>query len=264
MTRALMMMTASLLSVAASWAGVEEHSDVVLLVEGGRIVTGVEEAGEVVVGARVFGSDFGETIAHLTDEPGFDAFEGTFPQGSGVGFDILDALWRWDEGAGAFVLPAETLFVGLGAAQRTTPVMPATVAPGFTFAAIGASGAMHQHLNMFLNVPQGDGVYLYVFRLTQTSPAIGDSAPVYFVLNEGMDEGVHEAAMGFVEGSLSDPGCPGDATSDGVVDFGDLNEVLNAWGASGPVGLGGDVTLDGRTDFADLDAVLAAWGDVCP
>lgn len=55
--------------------------------------------------------------------------------------------------------------------------------------------------------------------------------------------------------------CPGDATSDGVVDVVDLLDVLAAWGALGDVPQ--DVTGDGVVSIADVLLVLAAWGP-CP
>ncbi len=51
---------------------------------------------------------------------------------------------------------------------------------------------------------------------------------------------------------------PGDTNGDLVVDFDDLNNVLNAWGTPGPVG---DVDGSGFVDFQDLNLVLANWGN---
>ena len=52
---------------------------------------------------------------------------------------------------------------------------------------------------------------------------------------------------------------PGDATGDGLVNFDDLNEVLDAWGTAPTPGTSGDVNCDGLVDFADLNEVLANW-----
>ncbi len=57
--------------------------------------------------------------------------------------------------------------------------------------------------------------------------------------------------------------CHGDANGDAMVDFDDLNEVLNNWGTSGAPGIPGDVTNDGTVDFNDLNLVLGRWGSVC-
>jgi hypothetical protein len=55
--------------------------------------------------------------------------------------------------------------------------------------------------------------------------------------------------------SLSSP-CPGDLTSDGVVDGADLAVVLGAWGS--PVA---DLDGNGVTNGADLSILLGSWGD---
>jgi hypothetical protein len=60
-----------------------------------------------------------------------------------------------------------------------------------------------------------------------------------------------------------DPACPGDANDDGVVDFGDLNIVLGAFGNTGDI-VPGDFNLDGDVDFNDLNQVLTNFGEFCP
>ncbi len=54
--------------------------------------------------------------------------------------------------------------------------------------------------------------------------------------------------------------CRGDANSDRLVDFEDLNLVLAGWGTGAS---DGDVNGDGSTDFEDLNEVLAHWGQDC-
>jgi len=54
---------------------------------------------------------------------------------------------------------------------------------------------------------------------------------------------------------------PGDANGDGVVDFADLNIVLNQFGLTGAPGeLQGDLNGDGAVGFADLNIVLSNFG----
>ena len=57
--------------------------------------------------------------------------------------------------------------------------------------------------------------------------------------------------------------CPGDANGDGVIDFLDLNAVIDQYGRapSGPVPA--DVNGDGRVDFFDLALVLGNFGLRC-
>jgi len=49
--------------------------------------------------------------------------------------------------------------------------------------------------------------------------------------------------------------CPTDVNSDGVTDFGDILEVLSAWG-----GVDADIDGDGTTGFSDLVMLLSAFG----
>lgn len=56
--------------------------------------------------------------------------------------------------------------------------------------------------------------------------------------------------------------CPGDATGDGTVGFGDLNAVLAQFGQTGQ-GLQGDLNGDGVVDFSDLNEVLVSFGTTC-
>ncbi|MBX3353303.1 MAG: S8 family serine peptidase [Phycisphaeraceae bacterium] len=56
--------------------------------------------------------------------------------------------------------------------------------------------------------------------------------------------------------------CPGDIDGDRVVNFADLNAVLDAFGQSGQ-GLAPDLNSSGVVDFADLNIVLTNFGGVC-
>ncbi len=55
----------------------------------------------------------------------------------------------------------------------------------------------------------------------------------------------------------------GDANGDGSVDFSDLEELLENWQQSVPIGQGGDVNYDGVVDFDDLNILLDSWNDDC-
>lgn len=81
---------------------------------------------------------------------------------------------------------------------------------------------------------------------------------------ETMTGGSYSLRAGYIPAppSMTTP-CPGDATGDGSVNFTDLNEVLNAWGTSVPVGTMGDVTGDGMVNFEDLNEVLEYWATDC-
>lgn len=64
--------------------------------------------------------------------------------------------------------------------------------------------------------------------------------------------------------SVPGPACPGDVNGDRIVNFGDLNVVLNAFGLIGMPGhIPGDADADGDVDFSDLNVVLSAFGIGC-
>lgn len=60
--------------------------------------------------------------------------------------------------------------------------------------------------------------------------------------------------------------CPGDANSDGLVDFDDINAIIANWGAAYAAGSqgAGDANDDGSVDFDDINATIANWGVGCP
>jgi hypothetical protein len=53
--------------------------------------------------------------------------------------------------------------------------------------------------------------------------------------------------------------CPADLNGDGVVDGGDLGQLLAAWGTASP-GATADLNADGSIDGFDLAYMLAGWG----
>lgn len=122
---------------------------------------------------------------------------------------------------------------------------------------------------MFANAPAGD------FRPTIDSPmidagstplAIGfrmfdlDNAPRVVDIASVADTGVPTATsdvidMGAYE-AQANIDCPEDLNGDGVVNSGDLAELLAGWGGSGPADFNGS----GNVDAADLAILLAGWG----
>lgn len=55
--------------------------------------------------------------------------------------------------------------------------------------------------------------------------------------------------------------CQADLNGDGVLDFFDISEFLNAFGVMGPIA---DFTNDGAYDFFDISAFLTAFSSGCP
>ncbi len=57
------------------------------------------------------------------------------------------------------------------------------------------------------------------------------------------------------------PACRADINGSGVVDFTDLNEILDHWGESSPAP--GDIDFSGVVDFGDLNELLDHWAEIC-
>ena len=54
--------------------------------------------------------------------------------------------------------------------------------------------------------------------------------------------------------------CEGDTDGNNLVNFTDLNRLLDNWGTPGPIG---DVDGSGSVNFADLNLLLDNWGADC-
>lgn len=194
----------AVLLMLAGAASAQHGGDIGLTIGAGRIVTN-EINGSIFEPQRVFESELGEDVANFTDEPGYDS-DGIFTPGSGIGFNILDALRKWD-GSDFDEIPAETMTVafagGAGGNSRTTPPIPDTTVPGFTLS-VGNDGSWHRHLQFTLNAPASAGIYLLELDMfsTQSSPALDNSLPYYLVFNQNDSEAAHEAAVSYVENNV--------------------------------------------------------------
>lgn len=192
--RKLLICIATCLLPAGTLMAQDVHEgDVELDVIGGRILTD----------ERVYASELGEIVPNESDEPGFDNAPGTFPVDTSVGFEILDALRKWD-GTDFDDIAAETMSLGFGTSLSvTTPGSTETVV-GFDLP-VEDNGEWHEHYDFSLNAPASDGVYLLQMRLTSTASNIAPSLPFFIVFNQNADEAVHDAAIGFMEASVPEP-----------------------------------------------------------
>ncbi len=256
---------AACLALVSAVASGQAHRDIHLYVEGGALKTGAfdfDAGGVFIPDLRSYPGSFGE-VANGTNDPGFTASTGTFPPGTLISFNILDALRRWD-GSDFDLIPAERLFVSLGANNRQTPTTADTIVSGFNITAAAGDGSIHQHINLFLTSPFSTGIYLFKFEMKAAS--ISDPAlPIYIVFRQGTDTAAHAAAIQYVEEVLlAPPACTGDANGDGEVNFADVTSAVVNFGATGASGITGDADGSGVVDFADITFVLTHWGNWCP
>jgi hypothetical protein len=210
-----------LLSVAGTAFG--QHADIRPYVADGRILTaGFNDATSTeVLDMRVFGYDFGEDPGQpfFAQDPGFNAAAGSgLAAGSQLLFNIVGAgglglaanLSFWD-GSGDVdfaVAPAgETLTLNFGSQNRVADDSTDFVA-GFNLQTVTASGAIHRHLNAFLNGGSGDptaGIYLLPLDLASSDTSLEKSRPFFVVYNNGLDEEVHDLAIDWVQQNLVVP-----------------------------------------------------------
>ncbi len=203
------------------------HSDVQATVIGGQIVVGALDdfTGDVTANVRVFGYDFQEDPAdpYFAGDPGFDAPAGSglstgalsFNLLSGTRFNLPANLNYWNGIAplsfGA-VPSGETLRLNLGSANRIVDNSIADVA-GFSIGNVSMTGTLHRHLNSFLNGADGNsnpndgnvpanGIYLLAMELDHADVNLANSAPLFFVFNNGMSEAVHDQAIDWAEANL--------------------------------------------------------------
>lgn len=257
----------ALIAVAPALAQSPPHRDVHLYTEQGMLRTGAfdfDSGGAFIPDLRGFRGWFGE-VANGTNDPGFNASAGAFPAGTIISFNILDALRKWD-GSDFDAIPAERLFISLGATNRQTPTTADTFVAGFNITAAGANGSLHQHINFFLTSPASAGIYLLKIEVAAANIP-SPSAPIYIVFNQNSPTAAHEAAYAYVEEVLlappAPPVCAGDANGDRTVNFADITSVLANFGFSGAPGIDGDADRNGSVEFSDITYVLTNWGNEC-
>ena len=160
--------------------------------------------GKLVTETRVYGAELGEIIPNEVDEPGFDSLPGTFPIGSNIGFSVLDSLRKWD-GKNFDSIPEETISIGFGTSLGpiVTPTTPGFV-DGFDLN-VASDGSWHRHYDFVLDSPSSTGIYLLQLQLDSSNAGIAPTDPFFVVFNQNDTELNHDAAIAFVESSLTVP-----------------------------------------------------------
>lgn len=229
----------------------------------------LDDCNAIHVEPHVLGSEFDALFFFWTDEPGFDSNAGAFPTGSSIGFNILDALKKWN-GNGFDILDPnteETLTISfLFGSTFATCETGAGFVEGFDVP-VAADGSWHKHLGYTLNsVDNNDpnsGIYLLALELYNTSsePNITSSNPFWIVFNLGIPEDDHHEAIHWVEENLYQ--LP-DLEQDGYIDFKDFAILASQWlhtncDCRNHFCNGADITKDGRVDLLDLSKIASNW-----
>lgn len=198
-------MRISMCLVLAACAGVAaaDGGDFGLAIVDGRVVTGIGDHDAQAItdlGERVFAADMSLAGANwVADEPGIFIEAGSMPDNVGVGFVLEAAVRRWD-GTGAVdftALSPAAMTLEFGPLSASTALLDGDVG-GFSilYDADSPTG-FDEHWDFLLDASAGTGIYLLQLRFTVDGFA--DSASVWTVFNAGLDEGVHDAAIDYVE-----------------------------------------------------------------
>lgn len=260
--------TALAISALLAAPAFAQHVDIGLRVEGGAIRTLEYDVAGYGAARRVFASDLGEAgVPWMTDEPGYDCAPATFVPGTRVGVRFAGSLLAWN--GTAF---EETSAKGAWAGERLrlsyltlSATSGAGPAPGIDLA-VQSNGAWHRHLVMEVLAAPGAaepdaGIYAARLQLYSTDPLVAASAEYWIVLNGGLGEAEHDAAIEAATALLDPPACTGDLNADDTVDGIDLSLLLGSWGAC--EGCAADLDATGTVDGADLTQLLGNWG-ACP
>ena len=263
--------------VLAFGGGDDDHGDhhghagdVYIYVEEGHIETGLVDEDEAEEHVRVFEAEFGESgLPEYTDEPGWEAFSGTFDPQLRVGWNAVHGLERWN-GDGFDGSLDETIIVNFSTLSFEIGSEPVD---GFDLA-VASDGSFHRHIGFLMDHPKGnpaEGIYLVELELFAADLKGGSapehSEPFWIVFNYGGSEEDHEAAVEWVAENLAEEDhghhdeCHADFDADGHVDVLDLLILIGDWGTCS--GCATDLDENGTVNVADLLDLMADWGE-CP
>lgn len=150
-------------------------------------------------GERVFAADmFVSGPNWFADEPGIFIEEGSLPDNTQVGFTLTSPLMYWDgTGPVSFSQAADAMTLAFGPASVSTAFDNTPVA-GFSLNYdADAVGGFDEHFDYLLDGTAPGGIYLLANTFSLTGAA--DSEVIYTVFNAGLDEGVHDTAIDYVE-----------------------------------------------------------------
>ncbi len=122
--------------------------------------------------------------------------------------------------------------------------------------------------------PKGDGDHNGVINCADVTLLNGilgqnSSSPTFNAYvdmnNDGVIDANDRAALNTLAGGgCAPPPCTGDLNGDGVINTGDLTQLLVRFGQSVTPGSTGDLNSDGTVNTADLTLLLVRFGTSCP
>ena len=297
-TQLLAAVVALALCPAASAQSAGRHVDINPYDANGKILTGFYDftASEFVGDTFRFSEplEIVQTTFHGVSSPGFFAGgDTTLLPSADLSFTIpavtapvspdtpRNALY-WDGlGDVAFAdLPANhTLQVRLSRFVNTTVDGGSVDATGFILDRTSAAGSIHKHVSFLVQGPSAsapvDGLYLLPMQLHMAGL---ESSDTFFLLFNGkyerdasnqiifdgiiprVDATAQAAAEAWLDGLFAVATLAGDYNGSGSVEQGDLDLVLNNWGAPRGPWENAEGFTSGAVDQEELDRVLNNWG----
>lgn len=218
--------------IAAPFASAsEEHADILVGAQNGKLVTLAEDPAENFFLSQVYEGEM-PAASYFTDDPGFNNDESDdFPAGiatltpdTALNFNIKAVapigggtaanLFFWDgSGAAAFTPVSDGTTLTVSKATGPTSSLTAVAdgsandVSGFTMDTTSSTGKLHKHIDFFMLDSIGgidsiaDGLYVLPLELTQSE--LDNSDPFFIVFaTDGIDESVHEAGVDWVAANL--------------------------------------------------------------
>lgn len=260
---------AILAAIHAAGRASAQHSDIVLVLDGNRLVTADDTT---LLAEIVFEGELGELgIPGFADDPGYSS--GSLAPNALVGYNVTRSLLFWDGEALLEPPDDERLEIRQFNVALTTVTGTSGFQSGPYFAQANSGGGIHTHLTWYVKHPTfnpGDpfnnpiSTGAYVLFLEQTSDMHDTSDEYAIVFNNNLSAAEFEEAVDAVH-SLLAPSCHGDLDGDGVIGLSDLSTLLTNFGVSeGATYEDGDLTGDGAVGLADLSELLTLFGTSCP
>lgn len=161
---------------------------------------GDHDAGAITeFGERVFAAEMGISGSNwYADEPGIFIAEGSLLDNTQVSFTLTSALMYWDgTGSVGFSQASHAMTLGFGPASVSTAFDNNPVA-GFSINYDADQvGGFDEHFDFTIDASADAGVYLLANTFSLSGAA--DSHVIYTVFNAGLEEGLHEEAIEYVE-----------------------------------------------------------------
>jgi hypothetical protein len=156
----------------------------------------------------------------------------------------------------------DPLVWGVGIVDGLAPGALVPINREFTFDVLVSDPNIQAY---FQDALDGGRLMLAITSHTRVVQMGGDFPTFYNKEAPFVQDGFVSAARLVLDVEVDDTPCPGDLNGDGGVGFGDLTDLLNAWGICPvpPPTCAPDLNGDGSVGFGDLTELLSAWGP-CP